>query len=272
MSAAYLPEIPENEATGSIATVYDEIRRTIGIPLVNLVYRHLAVSPGRLESIWTALKPNLLHPQTAQGAERLANAAVPANVFRVPPTALAAIGVDQKELNSARETVDVYMHANPRNLLVFSSLLHPSDERQGEPPAQVSVPGVSRTATLPPMVDLKGVAGPTRDLLNEMSAPIVAPGEATLVPSLFRHFASNPPFLALLWTALQPAVIDRSIAVGGTTVAREARELASRLPYRVHPLEDESTREILERFSFTICRMIVVGGMLRLALAGSKDA
>ena len=125
-------------------------------------------------------------------------------------------------------------------------------------------------ATLPPMIDLKGVAAATRDLLNEMSAPIVAPGEALLVPSLFRHFASNPALLALLWTALQPAVVEGSVEVHGATVAREARELASRLPYRVQPLEDESTREILERFSFTICRMIVVGGMLRCALGGNR--
>ena len=158
MSAAYLPEIPEKGATGTVAAVYDEIRRAIGIPLVNLVYRHLAVSPGRLESIWTELKPNLLHRQTAQGAERLASTAVPANVVRVPPPALAAIGVDQKELNRARETVDVYMRANPRNLLVLSCLLYPSEARKGEPPEQVTVPEVSRMATLPPMIDLKGVA------------------------------------------------------------------------------------------------------------------
>ena len=61
MSDAALPEISERDASGRVAELYDEIRRTIGLPLVNLVYRVLAASE-RLEDTWAELAPQPPRP------------------------------------------------------------------------------------------------------------------------------------------------------------------------------------------------------------------
>jgi hypothetical protein len=47
-----LPEIREADAPPEIAAIYDDIRRAIGIPLVNLIYRHFAAMPGTLPWVW----------------------------------------------------------------------------------------------------------------------------------------------------------------------------------------------------------------------------
>jgi diketogulonate reductase-like aldo/keto reductase len=50
----YLAEIAEEDAEGAVAELYEDIRRVLGLPLVNLVYRHLA-AVGRLEEVWRVL-------------------------------------------------------------------------------------------------------------------------------------------------------------------------------------------------------------------------
>jgi hypothetical protein len=53
------PEVPEGEAQGVVADIYADIRNVLGLPVVNLVYRCLAVEPTHLASIWRTLRPNL---------------------------------------------------------------------------------------------------------------------------------------------------------------------------------------------------------------------
>ncbi len=43
-----VPAIAEAEATGETVELYTDIRATLGVPVVNLIWRHLAVFPGGL--------------------------------------------------------------------------------------------------------------------------------------------------------------------------------------------------------------------------------
>ena len=52
-----VPAIAESEATGDIAELYSDIRATLGVPVVNLIWRHLATFPGALSWAWNSLKP-----------------------------------------------------------------------------------------------------------------------------------------------------------------------------------------------------------------------
>jgi len=48
LSSDLLPELPEEQATGRIAEIYDEIRRFSGVPYVSSLQRYLATMPGVL--------------------------------------------------------------------------------------------------------------------------------------------------------------------------------------------------------------------------------
>jgi AhpD family alkylhydroperoxidase len=56
--------IEESSATGKVAEIYADIKRTKKIDLVPNFWRVLATSPDHLELVWTRLKA-LMHPETA---------------------------------------------------------------------------------------------------------------------------------------------------------------------------------------------------------------
>jgi len=51
------PAVAEAAATGETAELFADIRATVGVRVVNLVWRHLATFDGALPWAWTAVKP-----------------------------------------------------------------------------------------------------------------------------------------------------------------------------------------------------------------------
>ena len=52
-----VPAITEAAATGEIAAIFADIRRVLGVDVVNLIWRHLATIPGALPWSWRTLRP-----------------------------------------------------------------------------------------------------------------------------------------------------------------------------------------------------------------------
>ena len=46
------PEVTEGEVSGELATIYEDIRATIGTPVVNLLFRELAAYEPFLQIAW----------------------------------------------------------------------------------------------------------------------------------------------------------------------------------------------------------------------------
>jgi hypothetical protein len=260
-AGSYLPEVAEAEAEGAVAELYEDIRGVLGLPLVNLVYRHLAVEPERLESAWRELRPNLTDAAVDAGARelldlaRLGSAAIPAAAFE-------AAGIQPSELPAVAATLDAYNHTNPRNLIALTALERGAPGVGGARPAATT----AAPADLLPMADLSRLDPAVLALLHELAAPFAGRGETILIPGLLRHFAGRPPLLALFWTVLEPLARGRALARGGNIVARRAATLAGTLPHRVRAATDAETKAVLRQFTRTIPRMIVAGVVLRDAL------
>lgn len=258
----YLAEVSETDAEGSTAAIYGDIRRVLGLPVVNLVYRHLAVEPAALERVWRELRPNLTSSIAERAARRLVDQAVPPVAVPIPAGALAAVGLDAERARLVRATLDAYARANSLNLLGMHALLDgcPGNVEPREtvepPPAKPILP-MAQLTTLPPT---------TLKLLDEMSAALVGGEQPRLVPSLLRHFADDPPLLALFWTALRPAA-EAELAATRAAVATEARGLAAELPQPVRPLEERTLCETARRFAVAMSALLFAGEALRVAIA-----
>ena len=50
-------ELSEDDATGSVAEIYQEIKEYYAAPYVSSLFRHLATYPGLLEWIWKITLP-----------------------------------------------------------------------------------------------------------------------------------------------------------------------------------------------------------------------
>lgn len=60
----------EDEATGRVADIFDDIRRTKGIDFVPVFWRTLAIHPHQLEMVWSNLK-QWMHPEAVGRTPRL---------------------------------------------------------------------------------------------------------------------------------------------------------------------------------------------------------
>jgi alkylhydroperoxidase/carboxymuconolactone decarboxylase family protein YurZ len=54
--------IPEEEATGKVKDIYEEIKRTLGISFVPNLYKVMAAKPGYLEANWNKVKTVMVAP------------------------------------------------------------------------------------------------------------------------------------------------------------------------------------------------------------------
>lgn len=259
-----LAEISEDEAVGSIAAIFAEIRGATGLPLVNLVYRHLAAI-GKLELVWPLLKPNMESAEIDDLADSL-RFSPSLDALCVPSEVLAMVGLEDSWLSKASATFDAYEYANTRNILLIAALLN------GCPGTANGTSAGSRRPQsfedLLPMADLTTVPRPVLAVLEQMSRQLTS-GNAgnVLVPSLLRHFASQPYVLGLMWVASLPN-LGSGLAEAAVTIGARARALVSRLPYPICRSEDATTRLALERFSGAVTTMIVAGAQLKVTLFG----
>ena len=253
-----IAEVSEGAARDSVADVYADIRRVLGVPMVVFVYRALAARPGRLERVWKALAPNLASVE----AQRNAAALDPPERWKVAPLPQAALeiaGIDPPRLAG---TLDGFDRANRLNLLGLQALLAgtPGDHRADRREAPSSVP-----REMLPMADLASLEPGTIALLQRMSARVAGPEQPILIPSLFRYFARDRDLLERIWQSIGPAFENERFDDAVTAITVRAQEHSRRLPYRVPRANDKGTREITTRFATTIPGMIVTTKLLRLA-------
>jgi hypothetical protein len=273
--SAHLAEIAEARASGGVVAAYADIRATLGLPVVNLVYRHLASEPGRLEAVWADVAPALRDPAAERLAAEVA-AAVPAlAVAAIPPTALGAAGVDARALRDLAVTLDAYDRGNAVNLLAIIALLDGVARSARRPAAgDATAPAASGVAPppLPPMVAVDVLDPAARALVEEMSAAVSGPARPLLVPSLFRHLTRPPALLPLAWTVLRGPLGTAAFAAAAGRVVATARAAAAHLPAGVPRATDHGTRTALGRFLGAVPRMLVVSAMLRAAFAEGLTA
>ena len=62
--------VEESEATGKVAAIFADIKKTKNIDFVPAFWRVIAINPSQLELAWTTLK-SLMHPESVGRTSRL---------------------------------------------------------------------------------------------------------------------------------------------------------------------------------------------------------
>ena len=128
----FLPELQEKDAPADIRAIYEEIRYLTGVPMVALIWRHMATLPGVLPDAWSSVAPILRSGLLQETAWQIAdNARIP-QLSPLTGTALRRLGVE-REARAAVETVlEAYNRANPVNMLcvyaLFARLMRPDGQ------------------------------------------------------------------------------------------------------------------------------------------------
>lgn len=220
--SAYAAEIAEAGADGEVARLYTDIRRCMGIGMVNLIYRRMAARPGVLPWAWAALRPLFTGGRVAAAAKELGAGLDRGGLEAIPREAFFAAGLNDHSLRTVRMILDDYNRGNTANLLAIGALAaflggggagrapRPADETAAE----------ARPPRLPPIRKPDALDASTAELVRLLSAP-VAPEGSAMIPSLYLHLAPWPAWLAMASaTALAPARLAAARGEGRALHAR----------------------------------------------------
>lgn len=264
-----LPELREADAPAAIAAIYADMRAVTGLPLVNLIYRHLATMPGCLEWVWGLLRPRFADHAIPEAATLLRDA------VRLPELdALVWPGSTPREaLRGLARILDIYNRGNSMNVVALRAVLLALEGviPIGEP--DLTQPPVAAAVEIPPLPKLAALDADTAAMVRRMASRHRA-ASAGVIPSLYLHVATWPTLLPTLETALTPLFAGQELEraridayrLGGEQAAAIAPSL--RAP-GVGP--DEAWRDglgvVLDRFTqMVIPEMIPVGLSLARAL------
>lgn len=275
-----IPEVAESAASGEVAAVYADIRAQLRVPMVNLIYRHMASFPGLLRWAWASVHPAVADGTVVEAARAVADGVAIRPAAVIPTPALRALRVDGRSQAHVRAVFAAYNAANPCNLVVTSTVLRLIGEAgaaavDGLPPAAESALP-SQPGGQEPALDL----GPDMIHPSEMppaTAALVAslPGGPGITPSLYRHLANWPELLAAEAIVLEPHRQELPAEV--TLLRRQADEVAERLvadgsKIRHHRppqvLADAGVDVRIGSFTPVIAAMVVVGKLFERALPG----
>ena len=266
-----IPAIREEDATGDIAAVFADIRATLGVPFVNLIWRHLATTPGMLAWTWSVVKPMHHTAALSEAASALRSVVQPPDGIRQPPFVFEASGVSADDRRVIATMLRDYNAANAMNLLC---LLVAQAILAGEAPGHSASPALSVAShctppDLPRLLGLEEMSPAVASLVMELDQ-FGRLGQTAAVASLYRHLAHWPGFLAIVHATLSIPHATGALRTGHEVTRAKAAELMRQhlLPIARPPSEPPSpgrqtAHEAIQTFTQQmIARMVMMGEVM----------
>lgn len=284
MAKPALPEIRESDAVGETAALYDDIRAVIGVPIVNLLFRHMATVPGCLLWAWGTIRPLYIDEEIPKAARALTADVMPGQSADLrSPIAVAHLSrADVAEIN---RVLDTYGRANPMNLiglkiidLALDGELQNANIGRTPPLSEGDFKRPSDLKDLLPMTDPLSAKPRTQAALNNLARQIHG-GDTGVIPSLYRHFGAWPEFLDALEPALAPTLAGGGFEASAQAMLSASEATALKL-YRDLPLQDlappdasatNALKGLIAQFPPNICRMTVLATLLRRGLPDANE-
>jgi hypothetical protein len=223
--------VPESQAQGRVLEIYQEIKASLGIPHVNLLFQAYGAYPRFLELHWQAMRPALRTAEFFQFADRLrAEAYTRAhNYFAVPDFCeeVKEMQLTQGARQELTEIVELFHYNNPLLLLIVAAQMQAFDE----------APVVQRQSSGPavhPVFEQKPCSVP-EERATERVKRVYEDIKRTLglnfINSDYRAFGRFPDFLEAYWEAMKPALALPIYSEHKRKLKESAFNLATELPF-----------------------------------------
>ena len=267
-------EVPESEATGVIRELYEDIKVTMNIGMINLIYRRMASVDGVLEWFWDAVRPVLVSGEVDRALSSLTSDLDWRILPEMSASSLSSLDLGDRETEDLSRVVEDYNRGNSLNLLLLTAVAERL--RSGGPTAEVPSAAkktpLVKPLDLPPIVPMSDMSQETASLVRALSAPI-SPAHQPLIPSLFRHLARWPEFLAFASPYLTDMVSSGELSRMSNILQGYAADCATDIGRKIQmPVDVTTPDEVVQNFwldewqaytSKPIPEMIVVGHSLR---------
>jgi len=290
-----LQTVSEQEADSTTLDLYGDIKSTMGVALVNLVWRRLAVNPSVFRWSWLALKP---HYQ---------NNAIPCAAWvsrqRLEPPPVDPFSAEEREsvkqellqIDVIDDVLRTYERGNAQNLIALcflqmcldgrnhtpettSAAKEQSGKAQTEPAQDAQQQADGRFGDIPGLPKLDSLPDDIQ-LLISRAAETWVPGQYRgLTPSVFRHLAHWPGLLALLTGRLDRLedtsnnaigiLANKAVSIAGNEAAGLVTYSTSKALPELNPTDRQWLQQVLDLFIHgMLARGVVIVPTLRLLLA-----
>jgi len=253
------PAVAEAEATGETAALFADIRATIGVRVVNLVWRHLATLDGSLPWAWGVVKP-------LYSSGIVDSAAVRFRETMILPDLGPLAG---KEPASVDAMLASYDHSNTINLFALGALvawLRGQTAAQGTPEQGPRLPAPD--VILPKLASQADVSPDTWQRVLRLNHFGDRP-QPLILASMYRHLAHAPAFLQRLETVLAPlqadGSLDRAISANRAAAVDRARVLARAISAERPALTDKIEIGVSAFVDHAIGKMVTICRAIRVA-------
>jgi hypothetical protein len=253
------PAIAEASATGETADIFVDIRVTVGVRVVNLVWRHLATLDGALPWAWAAVK--LLY---VGGMVDTA-----ATAFRADMQVPRLGSLSGTEPASVDAVLASYDHSNTINLFALGALVVwlRGEVGGGLPPrggARLKAPDI----ILPALASEADVTPETWALVQRLNR-FGDRAQPLILASMYRHLAHAPAFLqrieAVLASVQADGSLDRAITANRATAHEAAKRLAKAISAERPRLADEIETGVAAFVDHAIGKMVTICRAIRIA-------
>ena len=253
-----LPAVSESAATGETADLFADIRVTVGVRVVNLVWRHLATMDGALPWAWAAVKPLYLAGLPDQAVRRFRESMV------LP--ALPSLAGDEPA--SVDAVLASYDHSNTMNLFALGALaawLRGETASEGMPEGGPRLPAPD--VVLPKLASAEDVTPETWALVLRLNR--FGDSHQVILASMYRHLAHAPAFLARLEPALAAVeadgTLEQAIDANRSAARLESQLLARAIRSGAPPKAGEIDAGVSAFLDHAIGKMVTICRAIRAA-------
>lgn len=277
-----VPAVVEADAVGDMAELFADIRATLGVPVVNLIWRHLATIPGALPWAWALLKPLYGTGVIAAEARGLSTSvSLPSGGAALNARALSAAGLSSADVDQIDMILHSYARSNAMNIIAIGALsAHLTGATQPDTGLLVkpSLPAEERpiSGNMPRLLSPDETAADTRVLIERLNA---FGGHRAILPTMYRHLAHWPGYLGLVHDILAPVDADRRLETLIDSILSESRIRSAPLGAALlnsSNVLDSSVRGDVETALTTfadgpLCKMIAIVAIISAAMPSDRS-
>lgn len=203
---SHLKLASETEARGRTAELFTDIKQTLGVPYVGLLFRAYGVYPAFLELFWQSVRPGTGDEQFFACAERL-RASAYTRVYSYFPVPEFCAHMQKLRLSTGarhelKSTVELLSYYNALQFLLVAVAFQAFDRPIGRAPQSPKPASHPIFPVRPVLIEEETATSSVARIYDEIKRAFGAP----VVNSDFRAFARFPHFLENYWNVLQPTL------------------------------------------------------------------
>lgn len=198
--------VSEIDASGELEQIYHQIRQTLRVTGVNLIFRKWAAQQGLLPLIWPAMQPIAQLAAFEAAADQLRSDAVrlAGEVGRLDAASATRLG--ESQAFQVQRALELYHYVNPK-LLLFNAVVRLAFTEESAPNALQPTGEVVEAGWPPGMYPMEmEEEQPDEARMREIFDDIKQTLRLETINSDYRTLALWPDYLATVWQRLKPLV------------------------------------------------------------------